>query len=488
MHPKKIVSTLIVFFLCSLYASLLNATIIQSNIPDLGQRTHLILSAEDEKLLGQGIFQKIQASDLVSDDPVVIEYLNTLSTKLASVVPELDFKLHFFALNVLDLNAFAFFGGHIAVHVGLIQTLQNESELAAVLSHETAHIAQRHLARIMTNNKKLLPLTCIELIGAFALATMGAPEAGIHLTQAALAGHLQQLINYTREHEYEADRIGIQILSKAGFNPAALPAVLQILNSKTRYHEKPPEYLLTHPLFESRIADCENRVVGLPYQQGSDSLFFHLVKSRLELITFETAKQRVKRIASYLASGRYPNKMAAEYAYALALAKNRQYKESYALIERLIQENEHPENWILKFSLAEIEFDKGSMATALMQLKQLHQQYPAHYSIGLKYAETLLETKQASLAEKILNQYPNFRSDLQMLQLLVRSYRLMNQSVPLHQTQAEWHYSRGEFKEAFQQLNIAKGYAGNDAKLLQKIKAYQATWSQTIERQKKLKN
>jgi predicted Zn-dependent protease len=487
MYSKKTILSLMTALIFYFYSSLTYATIIQSNIPDLGQRTHLQLSAEDEKVLGQGILQKIQASDLISDDPVINEYLGTLSTKLAQAASQLDFKLHFFALNTLEMNAFAFFGGHIAVHVGLIQFLNNESELAAVLSHETAHIAQRHLARIMTNQKRILPLTCMELIGAFAIGALGAPDAGIHLTTAVLAGHTQQLINYTREHEYEADRIGIQILAKAGFNPAALPSVLQILNSKSRYNEKPPEYLLTHPLFESRIADCTNRVGGLPYHQTADSLFFHLVRARLELVTFETPKQRIKRLVDNIASKRYQLKMAAEYAYALALTKNRQYKEAYSIIERLSHENQQSESWILKFSLAEVDFDEGNMTRALAQLKNLHEHYPHRYSIALKYAETLLEVKQASLAEQTLNKFSSFRTDLQMLQLLVRIYRAMNKPASLHLTQAEWHFNRAEFKAALTQLDIAREYAKNDARMSQQIKAHQKSWLDIIERQKKIK-
>jgi len=471
------------------YSSTQGEIQITSNVPDIGQRTQLILSAETERILGQGIMRKIRGSDEVITDLIVNDYLEILRKKLEAAAPGLDFKLHVFALNSPEPNAFAFFGGHIAVHRGLIQLLDNENELVAVLAHETAHIAQRHLARIVTNHKKLMPLTFVELMGAFAMSILGGvPEAGNPLAIAVLAGHTQQLINFTREHEQEADRMGMYILKKAGFNPRALPTVFQTLNSKTRYQERPPEYLLTHPLFESRIADCMNRLEKTADHPTPSSLFFHLVRARLEVMAAHRIKQHLQRMRNQQASDQAHNRIAARYAYALALAKNRQYAEASSILEALPHPNTRAENWIFILSLAETEADAGNSAAALSRLKPLILEYPNRYPIILKYAEILLQTQQSQLAEQILTtRIPEYRTNPEVLQLLVRAYSMLNRPVILHETQAEWHFVRGEFKEAFQQLDIAKEHASQDALALRKIKSREARMHKTIDAQERIR-
>jgi len=465
-------------------------TIIESNIPDIGQRSAMTLSADTEEFLGAGLMQQLNASELITQDWVVNEYLTTLSQKLSLATQQLnyklDYKLDIFGVNSKELNAFAFFGGHIAVHCGLILALQTESELAAVLSHETAHIAQRHLARIFTTNKKMMPLTYAEILGALVIGALGSPEAGSHLVTAALGSHVQRLINYTREHEQEADRIGIQILTKAGFDPNAFPLVFRVLSQSTRYNDKPPEYLLTHPVFESRIADCTNRAERIPYQQAPDSLFFHLVRARIE-VDFETnTKQLVAKIEERLKDGRYQNKIALEYEYALALVRNKQFSQGIKQMQEL--KNSHPDLWIFELSLAECYFESGNMAESVSLLKQLYTVYPTQGSIALSYAEALLQTKQAKVSEQVLLKFKKKNPhNPTVLQMLVRTYSQLKRPTAVHQTQAEWHYSRGEYKEAFHQLDIALEHTPAESRTAQEIRIRKEEIEAIATLQKKVK-
>jgi beta-barrel assembly-enhancing protease len=312
--PAKLLYT---FMGIVLIASLLacpntSATRFKSNIPDIGQGGDWVIDVQQERTMGNMLIQQIRGADYIHPDPVVNDYLRELALKLQAASGHTDHKLHFFCVNNDELNAFAFFGGHVAVHSALIIATESESELAAVLSHETAHIAQHHLARILTSNKKMMALTLAELVAAFAIG-MGSPEAGMHLATAALGGHIQQLINYTNSHEKEADRIGIQILHKAGFDPHAMPAIFHKLQSKTQYATKPPEYLLTHPMYEDRVADTENRADKLSYQKPPENLNFHLMRSRLVLGNQENAKRRVQRLHKLLEADRHPDKSPLEY-------------------------------------------------------------------------------------------------------------------------------------------------------------------------------
>lgn len=482
MHKKKKshIALILFFASCSIITPFSRATIIESNIPDVGQRSHLSLSAETEAILGQSVMQQLRASEQLVQDLVVDEYLNGLSVRLVNALEglgyHLDFKLKFFGFESEVLNAFAFLGGHVAVHTGLILALENEAELAAVLSHETAHIVQRHLARIVTDNKRMMPLTYAELLAALVIGALGSPEAGSHLARAVMGMHTQRLINYTRDHEQEADRIGIQIMAKAGFDPKAFPEVFRILSQKTRYNEKPPEYLLTHPVHESRIADSTNRLKHLHFEQKPcDPLFFQLVRARIAAESQETSKQRLKRFRDIRAKNQQQNHVALEYAFALALGKNKQYQEAEEILLSL--EEQKPMVWVFPLSRAELMMEAGNFNEAVVLLKPLFEQNSRLHPVVVKYTEALLALKEASLAEQILSKhrklYPN---DSQILQQLVKSYSLLKRPVDQHQTQATWLSSRGEFDAALKQLDFALDYT----------KAGSSQWKQLMQAKDKI--
>ncbi len=459
---------------------------IETNFPDLGVHQDTRLETKTENVIGDMVMQRIYGSDFLISDPVVNEYLNELALKFGHHARLTNHKLHFFGVNSPELNAFAFFGGHVAVHSGLILAVDNESQLAAVLAHETAHIMQRHLARMMDQNRKMMPLTFAELLAALAIGAFGSPEAGAHLATAAMAGHVQQMINFTREHEQEADRIGIQLLSETNYDPTALANVFQRMKQQTQYRQTPPEYLLTHPIFESRIADAQNRAAMLPHQNAESSLFFHLVRARLETSKEENSNRRLNRIKEILETGRYQNKIAAEYGYALALLQTRHAKDALPLLRKLVAEN--PNEWVIALSLAEAEQNVGSPALALSQTTRLLQLYPNNYPILLQEATLLLRDKQPDQVIKLLTpQRKEHWSDPIIHQMLAEAYSLRQQPVELHRAQAEWRLARGEFKEAYQQLDLALEYAGENSRVAKEIKLRKNAMMDMQEQQRSIK-
>lgn len=200
----------------------------------------------------------LRASRPIINDPLLNEYVSSLGHRLVANASDVKTPFHFFLIRNKEINAFAFFGGYVALHTGLFLYAQNESELASVVAHEIAHITQRHLARAMEDQARKSPLTIAALIGSLMLA-VAAPEAGIAAAQATTAASIQSRINYTRSNEQEADRIGIDTLARAGFNPKAMPVFFGRMLEQYRYASKPPEFLLTHPLPESRITESRAR-------------------------------------------------------------------------------------------------------------------------------------------------------------------------------------------------------------------------------------
>ncbi len=460
--------------------------VLQTNFPEVGEYVDSSLSPQTERLIGDHIMQKIYGSDFIVSDPVVNEYLQSIATKFSSHIHTKDLKLHFFGVNTPELNAFAFFGAHVAVHSGLILAVTNENELAAVLAHETAHITQHHLLRIVAANRQMMPLTFAEVLAAIAVGALGAPEAGAHLANAALAGHVQQMINFTREHEQEADRIGIKLLAASKFDPTAMASVFQRMKKQVYYHEIPPEYLLTHPVFDARIADAQNRAEMLPYQQAPDSLQFHLVRARLEVANKENTTKKINRFKELLDTGRYLNKAAAQYGYALALVKNQQSKAALPILKSLMAL--HPSHWMIELGMAEAEANANLMSQALNRTQRLLKDHPANYAIALQCASLLLQNEQAHEAIKLLLSYrKTHMQDPVLHQLLARSYSKVQQTVQLHRTQAEWHFARGEFKPALHQLDLALEHSEIDKKFTAQIQDRKKTMQDIIQRQKEIK-
>jgi len=485
--PVRRYISVFLFFLQTLFASYPGQTLpIETNFPELGEHIDTGLSTQTERLIGNMIMQKIYGSDFIIADPVVNEYLQGLAIKFTPHIHTNDFKLHFFGVNTPELNAFAFFGAHVAVHSGLILAVTNESELAAVLAHETAHITQRHLARIVAASRQMMPLTFAEVLAAIAVGALGAPDAGVHLATAALAGHVQQMINFTREHEQEADRIGIQLLAASKFDPAAMASVFQRMKKQVYYHEIPPEYLLTHPVFDSRIADAQNRAESFPYQQAPDSLQFHLVRARLEVAKEENTTKKINRFKDQLVSGRYANKAAMQYGHALALVKNQQAKTAIPILKELT--TLYPNNWMIEFGMAEAEASVGLLPQALNRIKHLLKDHPVNYAIVLQYAAFLIQNSQANEAVRLLLAHRKAHAeDPALHQLLAKAYSQLNQATQLHRSQAEWHFARGEFKEALQQLELTLEHCQEDKKLVAEIQKRKETMQDIIKRQREIK-
>lgn len=161
-------------------------------------------------------------------------------------------------MNNPNINAFAYFGGNIVLHSALFRYSRNESELASVIAHEISHVTQRHLARMLEDQSKTTPLAMAGILGSI-LIFMANPNAGLATFTGSMAGMQQNMITFTQMNEQEADRIGIQTLYRAGFDPQGMPNFMQILADQVRYSSKPPEMLLTHPLPDSRLSDARSR-------------------------------------------------------------------------------------------------------------------------------------------------------------------------------------------------------------------------------------
>src|SRR5471030_3180088 len=264
------------------------------NLPNLGDTSREDLSPAMERKVGEEIMRDLRGDRDYLDDAPLLEYMNTFGNALVAARPsvrgETSYDYYFFVVRDPQLNAFALPGGFIGVHSALLLAAQSEAELASVLSHEIGHVAQRHIARMLGQQRQdaLLPLAAILLA---ALASRAGGDAAIGVFAAGQGLAIQRQLNFGRDAEREADRIGFQIMGEAGFDTTGMVAFFGRMQAASRsYSDLVPAYLQTHPLTTERIADIQARIREQPYKQRLDSLDFYLVRSRARVLQDESTQ------------------------------------------------------------------------------------------------------------------------------------------------------------------------------------------------------
>ena len=234
------------------------------SLPDFGDSAGSVISPTYERRLGQMFLKQVRQFSRFISDPEVESYIKSLGYNLTSHTDDNEQPFQFLVIDNPTINAVAGPGGIIGINSGVILNSGSESELAGVVAHEIAHVTQRHLARNFEEAKKYSLPTAAAMIGALIIATQ-APAAG----QAAISGvaglSIQNQINFTRENEEEADRIGISLLAKSGYKPRGMPLFFEKLQKLSKFSQSnAPEYFRTHPLTISRIADTRARAESFP--------------------------------------------------------------------------------------------------------------------------------------------------------------------------------------------------------------------------------
>ena len=266
------------------------------NLPELGSPADAILSQNEEARFGRAIMRDIRRSGQVVEDPLITEYINEVGNRIAAQSNDGDVEFTFFVIDDDRINAFALPGGYIGIHTGLLNATRNEDELAGVLAHEVAHVTQRHIARrIHANSRQSLISTAIMLGALIAGAAGGSSDviqAGAAVSQGSAA---QAQINFTRSNEHEADRIGIASLADAGFDPYGMASFFEVMSRQNLSDpdHRAPQFLLTHPVTTSRIAEARDRARNYDVEPRDDSISYGIARVRARVLGFDTPLEAV---------------------------------------------------------------------------------------------------------------------------------------------------------------------------------------------------
>lgn len=435
---------------------------LSDGLPDLGDVSQAAINPIQERQIGQQSMLQIRASKQFLSDAEINDYLNQLGNKLVSFSTEPSLEFEFFALNDYSVNAFAMPGGFVGVNAGLLLTTQTESELASVLAHEISHVTQHHMARMVSAQQG----DSIATMAAIAVAILAA-RSNAQASQATIAGvqarAMQKQLDFTRIHEQEADRLGFELLQKAGFNTHAMPEFLLRLQRATRLTDgNAPNYLRTHPITSDRIADIENRVNKQPYQLLPDSLDFQLVRTKL-IAAQKTSTDAIAHFEDALTIHKYGNPIAQQYGLVSSLLRNNEFeraKTELAVLLKLAHATS-ANNAMLETLAGQVKRAAKDPDT-LAFYRTAMQNFPNHRALVYDYVDVLLKNSQAEIAIKLLaEQSARHPTDTTLYDLQALCYNQLNKPFEQHQAQAYSFAWQGNLHGAIQQLELAKRAGGS---------------------------
>jgi predicted Zn-dependent protease len=399
--------------------AMLGAAAEAADLPDFGSPADAALSKSREAQIGRGVMLQLRNAGVVVEDPFLEEYLRSVGSRLATHVANGEFNFNFFVVRDDRINAFAMPGGYIGVNSGLILASDSESELAGVLAHEISHVTQRHIARGAYDNQRTSIVSLAAMLAALVLGAAadmsGDAMTGIVTASQGLAA--QRQINFTRSNEHEADRVGIQLLANAGFDPYGMSSFFEKLGR--RYgaaSQHIPELLRTHPVTSERVAEARDRARQLPATTHTSSPTYVLNKARLIALSAASPEAAFAMFRDKVDSD------LPEDRYGLALASMRMslFDNAELLFRGLVAD--YPNTMAFRVGQAEAMAASGATQRALDLYADSIRLFPRNGPLTTSYAETLIAAgRPAEAHELLLDLLNNVPPTATQLRLIARA-------------------------------------------------------------------
>lgn len=432
-----------------------NAAQAQVQLPSLGDRISGLISLDDEYALGREFLRSVRRSSVTIDDPLLNDYLVNVTHNLALHSELKDYRLAFIIIDSPELNAFAAPGGIIGVNGGLFLNAHTEGEFLSVMSHELAHVSQRHFARSVEDaQRRRIPELATLLASIVVMGTSDA-NTGQAAIMAAQGRAIENQLRFSRNNEAEADRVGIRTLYDAGYDPNEMPAMFERLIGLNRFGTRPPEFLLSHPVTEARIADTRGRAARYPNQTSKPSLEYRLMRTRIQLHYEANAQTSVDQFSkAQQDAGNAEDLAAARYGLALAYMKNKQFTQAHEALEPLLAAE--PNRIAYVVAKAEIHTASNEAGQAADFLQRHLTINPDNHALTMTYADALIAARQYDEALKVLEKHAVNRSeDHRLWYEIAETAGLAGNVSKVHQARAEYFVLVGDFRSASEQLSYA---------------------------------
>ncbi|GAB3103349.1 M48 family metalloprotease [Lysobacter terrae] len=485
MRRITLLSAALVFGLATLCADAQEA-----RLPDIGSSAGELLTPHRQQEYGSMMLAQLRHYDYTLEDPLIASWLDTLGTRLAANSDKPQHPFTFFMLRERQINAFATLGGYVGVNSGLVLAADREDEVAAVLSHEIAHVTQQHVLRgVERAQRDSIPIL-LAMLGAVVAAQAAGGNSSDDAIQAAVVsaqGLMQQRqIDYTRSNEAEADRIGIQTLSRSHYDTAAMAEFFGTLNSRSRanragYYGETPSYLMTHPVTTTRISEAkdlaakmaraparfsadiqtDNPLLPGGLKMGTTALSggtgqFEFARERLRVLSAESPSDAIREYEQLGKSK--PLTEAQRYGLAVAKLRANQGAAAATALSELLAK--HPGDLWLSLALGEAEARAGKADAADARFEAILQTMPQNRPAALTYARVLSErntTASGKRAQAVLRPLlGRSGDDPEFQQAFARASEIAGDPVRAGEAYAEAAYLNGRAEAALVQLNTLK--------------------------------
>ena len=429
----------------------------EPELPDIGNPAGSILSMDDEYRIGLMIMKELRDQNMIVEDPEVTEYIQGLGSRLAAQAnPEGLHHFQYFVVRDSAINAFALPGGFIGVNYGTILSSTSESQLAGVLAHETAHVTQRHSARAIQAESRQSLATAAAMLAAILIGAVGGGgasvvEGGVAAAQGIAA---QEQINFTRDNEFEADRVGMGYLSRAGFDPRGMPDFFETLGRRYGYAEsRVPKMLLDHPVTSERIAEARARAAQMERPKKlTDTLSYSLIRERLRVLT-ATQDYDIRGYYTRRLEVRNPP-LADQYGQALAMLERGHPTEATEVLEPLVQQNQGV--ILLHSALGQAQMAAGQVNDSLTTFAHAETLFPRNVPLSVRYGEALMKAGRAKEAHTLLlDLFNNVEPTPAQIRLTALAANAAGDSGDAYYYMGEYQISSGDLPLAARQYELA---------------------------------
>jgi len=424
-----------------------------NELPELGSSFDSLINAADEKKIKFQIMQQVYSSNTVIQDPEINDYLNNLGGELLDATSEKNNDINFFIVNDTSINAFAMLGNVIGVHTGLIFAANTESELASVLSHEIAHLTQKHLLRLFDSQAKNSYKSYLALAIAI-LAARSNPQLATGAITAASASQTQDLLDYTRTNEQEADRIGLQILDKSGYDPKGFIDFFSTIQKFNNFSSgAAPAFLRTHPITSDRISEIQDRLKNYKYIQKENKLDFYLVKAKLKSL-IGNYSDVVEIFKNEINMKTYINESSAYFGLVYSLLRQNKIDEARKIFNKLNNMNiENPMFYELQVNLL---IKENRIQDAFDIYKKGINKYPYYRAFIFGVTRLILQLGEYNKAIELLKSYlPYFDKDPFFYHLLAQAYNQKGNYLLEHENLSDAYYYQYDMQNAISQMDMA---------------------------------
>lgn len=430
-----------------------------SDLPVLGDASSGLISPSMEREIGQQFLKQLHAALRTVDDPILKYWVGWHITDLAQHAQLRDNLMQVVVIDNREINAFAAPGGVVGINAGLLLAAHDVHEYSSVVAHELAHLSQRHFARGVEEARAQTLPTLASLIAAIMVGVVGGGDAGIAAISAAQAASQQSQLRYSRTREQEADRIGMNTLVQAGLDPDGMSRMFERMQQAYRFTRRPPEFLLTHPLSESRVSDARQQALRLPPKPYSDSEDYALMRARVMVRYADSPQAAVRQFEKAVRDD--PESAAARYGLALALSRAGDHGGALALGDALFSEDARKILYIAAYGELLIAADQHEQAERLLSHHLAIN--PDNAPLAMLYAEALTKQRKFGEAEAVLARQSLVRSDdVDVWYNLAETAGLAGNIIGVHRARAEYFALHGAYQKAIQHLEYARRLADRD--------------------------